>query len=273
VNEILEKTCAKCTQTKLVSEFHRNSSHVSGYVAKCKVCVAAYYQENKERISKLQKKYYQENKEAHAAWCKEYRSTRKDWFREIKRDWLAKNIDKVRAQARARYAANPEHYRAARKQWIAENRDHYLERRRKYSHSKRGRYQSYKCSARDRTRPCAFELTYEQFIEFWQKPCTYCNSDIETIGLDRMDSTKGYIIENVTSCCRPCNEKKSNLPYARWLTFVEARDAAPAGAKVCIECCNAQPRESFYKNRQRKDGLTSRCTACILADHYEGKTK
>ena len=266
------KECSKCRESKSLNEFHRNSSHVSGYVAKCKVCVAAYYQENKERISKLQKKYYQENKEAHAAWCKEYRSTRKDWFREIKRDWLAKNIDKVRAQARARYSANPEHYRAARKRWIAENREYYLERRRKYSQSKRGRYLAYKGSASGRSKPCAFELTYEQFIEFWQKPCTYCNGDIGTVGLDRMDSTKGYILENVTPCCRTCNEKKSNLPYARWMAFVDARNSAPVGTKVCTSCLQPQPRANFYKNSDHKDRLTPQCATCIRAK-YKGESK
>tara|TARA_Y100000034_G_scaffold112959_1_gene147449 strand:- start:522 stop:1250 length:729 start_codon:yes stop_codon:yes gene_type:complete len=229
------------------------------------VCTAAYYQENKERIGKLQKKYYQENKESHNAWCKEYRSTRKEWYRELSNSWRAKNIDKVRARKNARYAANREYYRAQRKRWVAENFEHVAARRKKYSQSKRGRYLSYKFSAAHRSRPCAFELTYEQFVEFWQKPCTYCNTDIETIGLDRMDSAKGYILENVTPCCRACNEKKNNTPYDRWMDFIEVRNTAPPDTKVCTRCLQAQPRENFYKNKVRKDNLSSRCSACARA--------
>ena len=266
------KECSKCRESKSLNEFHRNSSHSSGYVAKCKACMALYYQENKERISKLQKKYYQENKESHNAWCKEYRSTRKEWYREIKREWVSKNIDKVRSAARARYAANPQHYRDVRKEWIAENREAYLARRREYSRSKRGRYLAYKFSASGRSHPCTFELSYEQFIEFWQKPCTYCSADIETVGLDRMDSTKGYILENVTPCCRTCNEKKSDISYARWMDFVAARNTAPAGSKVCTRCLQAQPRENFYKSRARKDDLTPQCATCHRAK-YQGESK
>lgn len=53
-----------------------------------------------------------------------------------------------------------------------------------------------------------FELTDVEFNEFWQNPCTYCGKEIQTIGLDRVDNSKGYTKSNVVSCCSICNALK-----------------------------------------------------------------
>ena len=58
-----------------------------------------------------------------------------------------------------------------------------------------------------------YSLTHEQFMSLWQKPCHYCGDDIRTIGIDRVDNDKGYKIDNVVSCCNPCNMMKRNSPY------------------------------------------------------------
>jgi hypothetical protein len=41
---------------------------------------------------------------------------------------------------------------------------------------------------------------------FWQKPCYYCGELSK--GIDRLDSTKGYEVENCVSCCEQCNYMK-----------------------------------------------------------------
>jgi len=54
----------------------------------------------------------------------------------------------------------------------------------------------------------AFVLSYEEFLAHWNKPCSYCEASIETIGLDRVDNTKGYSRANVQPCCPECNWMK-----------------------------------------------------------------
>jgi hypothetical protein len=57
------------------------------------------------------------------------------------------------------------------------------------------------------------KLTLQEFINFWQKDCTYCGDKIETIGLDRINSDVGYIKGNVVPCCKHCNwMKNKNSP-------------------------------------------------------------
>ena len=79
----------------------------------------------------------------------------------------------------------------------------------------RGKYTWYKSKAKQRG--ILLELTFEEFESFWQKPCGYCGAFIETIGLDRVDNDKGYLYENVTSCCIGCNISKGTKPLSEWL--------------------------------------------------------
>lgn len=83
----------------------------------------------------------------------------------------------------------------------------------KQEHIKRqmpkGKFKLYRDKAKERN--LAFNLTFNEFMLFWQKPCHYCGFDVLTIGLDRKDNTLGYTVENVVSCCPECNTAKFDL--------------------------------------------------------------
>lgn len=78
------------------------------------------------------------------------------------------------------------------------------------------RYGYYKISCA-KNRGLKFELTLDEFSILVKQPCYYCGeigSDL-TIdglnGLDRLNPNEGYVLENIVSCCYPCNRMKSNL--------------------------------------------------------------
>lgn len=56
-------------------------------------------------------------------------------------------------------------------------------------------------------------LTLDYFIEIVNKACTYCEKydEHESIGIDRVDSSKGYISSNIVPCCEDCNRAKGKL--------------------------------------------------------------
>lgn len=77
-----------------------------------------------------------------------------------------------------------------------------------------------------------FELSVEEFILLATSNCFYCGSDGDykhngrtvsgkfkhkICGLDRIDSSKGYILSNVVPCCKMCNTMK--LDYIQ-TTFI-----------------------------------------------------
>lgn len=55
----------------------------------------------------------------------------------------------------------------------------------------------------------SFELTQDQFEELVTGICSYCGFQSETvIGIDRLDSDKGYTVQNTVPCCAVCNHMK-----------------------------------------------------------------
>jgi len=58
-----------------------------------------------------------------------------------------------------------------------------------------------------------FEITKDAFIIMVKLPCNYCGIIQEKgfNGVDRLDSSKGYITENCVSCCEMCNMMKGCL--------------------------------------------------------------
>ena len=90
---------------------------------------------------------------------------------------------------------------------------------RKYQAKPTSRFKKYVRSAAERG--YKFELTFPQFMVFWKKPCTHCGAPIETIGLDRVDSTIPYQRDNVEPCCRLCNSMKSDTDTLKWYSHMQ----------------------------------------------------
>jgi hypothetical protein len=82
-----------------------------------------------------------------------------------------------------------------------------------------GKFNQYKSTAKKRG--IDFNITFDEFCTFWQKPCTYCGSEIETIGLDRKDNNIGYTVDNIVPCCEFCNIMKRNHTYIEFLNQIE----------------------------------------------------
>jgi len=78
-----------------------------------------------------------------------------------------------------------------------------------YHQSLRGKFFEYKNGFT--AKKLGFSFTFKEFMLFWQQPCFYCKDSIKTIGLDRIDNTKGYFPSNCVSCCDKCNYMKRGM--------------------------------------------------------------
>jgi len=79
-----------------------------------------------------------------------------------------------------------------------------------------------------------WSLTDERVSHLTKQPCHYCGVEPSQVcrdaglngvyiynGLDRVDNTKGYTIDNVVSCCGICNGAKSSMTleeFEVWIT-------------------------------------------------------
>jgi 5-methylcytosine-specific restriction endonuclease McrA len=117
-----------------------------------------------------------------------------------------------------------------------------LVKRKEYGRRQRrttGRFCCAKIYARQKQQE--WGLLETEYLEKISKPCTYCgfqNDVVAGIGLDRIDNQKGYIIDNVVSCCTDCN-----LVRGRRYTMGEMQVIGKAIAEV----------------KKRRVVLTNRC--------------
>ena len=81
------------------------------------------------------------------------------------------------------------------------------------------RYKFSEYKSNSTSRRLGFQMSYDDFLSFWQKPCFYCHRPISTIGLDRVDNSIGYRAGNVVSCCKPCNWAKSKMSSAEFVSM------------------------------------------------------
>lgn len=76
---------------------------------------------------------------------------------------------------------------------------------------------------RKQSKEKGFDLTIDAFMEISKRDCYYCGQEptptkghrswsthILTNGLDRIDSSRGYLMDNVVPCCSTCNIAKSD---------------------------------------------------------------
>ena len=87
-------------------------------------------------------------------------------------------------------------------------------------------------------RSLEFSLTYEEFSQFITKNCFYCKSEPKNTsknrnnkrtgyifnynGIDRMDSSLGYVTNNCVTCCKHCNFAKRKLSVREFVSLARA---------------------------------------------------
>jgi 5-methylcytosine-specific restriction endonuclease McrA len=100
-------------------------------------------------------------------------------------------------------------------------------------------YRSYQRDAR--RRKLDFELSAEEFKILATGPCDYCGScrmqtkysrgkpenpayhfgAFKYTGVDRVDSSKGYAIDNCVSCCNICNIAKNSMSRKDFIAWIQ----------------------------------------------------
>lgn len=92
-----------------------------------------------------------------------------------------------------------------------------------------------------KSRGFAWELSREDVERLIFRDCVYCGSPPSNVkvgkntleplrysGIDRVDSSLGYVAGNVVPCCRVCNNAKSNLSLAEFRAWVQRLSAMAA---------------------------------------------
>ena len=66
----------------------------------------------------------------------------------------------------------------------------------------------------------SFNITLDQFKQYWDSPCYCCGAEYQGGGLDRIDNSIGYEVGNIAPCCIRCNKMKQNLSLQDFFTHM-----------------------------------------------------
>ncbi len=94
------------------------------------------------------------------------------------------------------------------------------------------KYTTYKDDAK--RRPCIFSISLDDFKSIVFQDCFYCgegpqislrkcrqNGKIPMNGIDRVDSSIGYVLSNLVPCCKMCNFMKLKYSQVNFLSHIE----------------------------------------------------
>ena len=85
--------------------------------------------------------------------------------------------------------------------------------------SNKYRFIRYKASAKQRG--FDFNINKEECFKLFNGICYYCGDKDSRIGIDRIDSDKGYITGNIVPCCKRCNIMKNKTPLEDFINHCE----------------------------------------------------
>lgn len=181
-----KKKCNKCNEIKSLSDY-RDLKGKNGVIYKRNTCDSC---RNKQRRDRHKNTGY---------WKKKYQS--------------------MSEEERQRYIKKKSAYNRQR----LKNDPRALETKRKYDRSDKGVYARYRndCNRRSRKkRGIKMLLKFEEFSEIINKPCIYCGKISR--GVDRIDSSKSYTIENSVPCCKICNQMKNDMEERDFISHIKS---------------------------------------------------
>ena len=182
-----------------------------------------YYQKNIERSKEIAKKSREKHKERRRLdqklWLEKNKEYSAKYHREYHKAWYVKNKEKKDSQNKEWARNNPEKSKEIKRRFDSDNPELvkiYLSR---YIKTDLGKYRTLKGSAVKRN--YGVEITFEQYCEITSKPCVYCGESKERIGIDRIENTKGYTLENSAPSCTPCNMMKKTMSVQEFLERIK----------------------------------------------------
>lgn len=204
INTSDSKYCTTCGKLQPNEHFigDKNTTTVT-----CKIC----RQNNKIQDSKRNKDHRREQGRKYNA-KPERREKKNKWKKE---NWtLVVNAwKKYRDRQREKNEKEYLHKNAeAMRLWRRNNPELVELQNRKTRESKDRQYKIYIKSAKFRN--ISFSLDFNAYCSITENPCHYCG-DINDVrgfhGIDRKDSSRGYMIDNCVPCCPMCNYMKGKL--------------------------------------------------------------
>jgi len=142
-------------------------------------------------------------------WLEKNKDKQKQYHEEYHKKYYKDNKEDIDKKNRNWSLNNPEKRNQYSKKYAETHPDEMKRFFKEYDLKIEGRFRAMKGSAKKRDYPV--EINLEEFTEIVSNPCVYCGEDNKRIGIDRIDNSKGYTLENSAPCCAICNMMKKTM--------------------------------------------------------------
>lgn len=210
---MIEKECSQCGLKKPLEDFSKDKYSKDGRTSQCKNC-------RKLNTKKSEKRNFEKYKNLSEEVIRNSVLTKR--CSKCKQTKSGKEFAVDRKTKSGLYSRCTLCMREQCNEYDNKNRAQRNKSHRKHKRLKRYdpeyRLQQYQRGAKNRG--LQFDIDIDFINDMWNKPCTYCGSEIDSIGLDRIDNSKGYTKENLCSCCFNCNQMKSTKDKNEWISHI-----------------------------------------------------
>jgi hypothetical protein len=230
-NTISEKICKECDQTLAIDLFEKTSA--SSYRNVCKKC----RWDKRKNTETVPKEIILENAKDKTKKCIECNQTKviignfgihTNNYRNKCQECYNKCGYYKTYRARKRLEDNPSfiaHNTKIHKEWVAKNLEQHQQYMKTYTKSLNGIIAKYKSSELYQNLRDEFGNidNYEDFmVDIISQECFYCGFKDDTYynGIDKIDSSGGYVKENIKPCCQICNYMKNTVDIGSFLRKV-----------------------------------------------------
>lgn len=212
------KTCTKCGQTKLNSQFSKSKLGKYGTRSQCKPCNAAKTAEYRSRhpdyAAKSARKYRLENPDKVAKAAEDWRKRNPDYGKK----YHAQHRDTERLRSRNYYNSNRAKESARKRKARLRNPEVFQKRSREYAsthrtqlNAKAARRRALKANAK------TYTITTKEINRLYNAECFYCENSSTTIDhVMPLNRGGSHGIGNLVPCCGSCNFSKRDLTIMEW---------------------------------------------------------
>ena len=181
-----------------------------------------WYRKNIDRVKLISKKSRIKHKEKRALENKIWVENNKDYYKayqkEYQKQWYQKNKEKKNLQNNQWRKNNPDKSKIIRDRFLENNPESTKQSLIKYQQTLKGMFRTMKGSGLKRN--YSVDITFDDFCKIIDNVCTYCGESEKRIGIDRIDNTKGYTLENSTPCCTICNMMKKTMKVDDFISHI-----------------------------------------------------
>jgi flagellar biosynthesis GTPase FlhF len=187
-------------------------------LAKKRAWTKANADKEKAYAKKSRKKHKEQRKLDHKLWLEKNKDWSREYHKQYNKQWYQKNKVKRSLQLKQYQQTHRKEAVKYTQAYVKRNSQKVKDYNKKYGQTSIGVYRYIVVRAK---KWVGIIITLEEFKKIISNPCVYCGENKNRRGIDRIDNSKGYTVENSAPCCKVCNYMKRTMTVMEFLMHIK----------------------------------------------------